>query len=244
MTTATPPAKPQRYMGPATLVDILHMTDMVRQFTFALPEEAGTFREGQFSQMHLEKEGKPHRKSYSIASPPSLKNHIQLCVNLVPGGFVSTWFFSLEVGAKVQVSLPYGVFGLPQELPHTLVFVGTGTGISPLRSMIHTLFERGCDKEIYLIYGNRYEADILYRDEWEGYIKAHKNFHFIPTLSRDEQWQGEKAYVQDVVQKHFGERWEGIHFFGCGLTAMCKTLKEQLLSMGVPKEFMHFEQFV
>ena len=121
--------------------------------------------------------------------------------------------------------------------------MGTGTGIAPLRGMIHRLYEQGCTKDIWLIFGNRYETDVLYDNEWRELEKKHKNFHFIPTVSRPKNWKGETAYVQDIVKKTFAGRTEGLDFYGCGLVPMCQQLKAALLEMNIPKERIHFEQF-
>lgn len=236
--------KPRFY--PAKLVKIVLLSETVKHFVFEYAADADIhFTAGQFMQVHLEKDGQPHKKSYSIASSPSLtsKKQIELCIKRVEGGYVSNWFFGLKVGDTIQTSLAYGVFVVREPWQEDLVFVGTGTGVAPLRGMIIDLYERGCTKNIWLIFGNRYETDILYRDEWEALTKKYSNFKFIPTVSRSKEWTGEKAYVQEVVKKTFAGRTDGVDFYGCGLVPMCKELKEALLGMNIPKEKIHFEQF-
>ena len=234
--------KPRFY--DAKLTNVTFLTPTVKHFVFEYPEGAdASFIAGQFMMVHLEKDGRPHKKPYSIASSPSLKNKIELCIKLVEGGYVSNWFFGLKEGAVIHTSIPYGVFTMREPWQDNLVFVGTGTGIAPLRGMIQNLYEKGCDKEIWLIFGNRYETDILYEPEWRALEKEKKNFHFIPTISRPKNWTGETAYVQEVVKKVFAGRTEGLDFYGCGLVPMCKTLKETLVQMNIPKERIHFEQF-
>ena len=231
----------------AKLVEIKNLSDTVKHFVLEYAPDADiSFTAGQFLQVHLEKDGQPHKKSYSIASSPSLtsKHRLELSIKLVEGGYVSTWFFGLKVGDILRTSLEYGVFTVKQPLEENLVFVGTGTGIAPLRGMIQKLYEDGCTKNIWLIFGNRYENEVLYNDEWQALLKSKPNFKFIPTVSRPKTWTGETAYVQDVVKKTFaGKAQSGYDFYGCGLVPMCKALKETLLGMGVPKEKIHFEQF-
>lgn len=240
------PEKPRFY--DAKIVKIVSLSETVKHFVLQYAPEADTrFTAGQFLQVHLEKEGKPHKKSYSIASSPLLaqqKNQLELCIKIVEGGYVSTWFFSLKEGDVIQTSLAYGVFTPRQPYQDNLVFVGTGTGVAPLRGMIHYLYENGFDKNVWLIFGNRYETDVLYSDEWRALEKKYPGkFHFIPTVSRGKSWTGETAYVQDVVKKTFAGRTAGLDFYGCGLVPMCQQLKATLLEMGIPKEMIHFEQF-
>ena len=237
--------KPRFY--DVTVSKIVSLTDTVKHFVLDYPKDADArFVAGEFMMAHLEKDGKPHKKPYSIASSPSLaeqKNQIELCIKLVEGGYVSTYFFNLKESDVLHTSIPYGVFTIREPWQNNLIFIGTGTGIAPLRGMIQNLYEKQCTKDIWLIFGNRYETDILYESEWRELEKKHKNFHFIPTVSRSPNWTGEKAYVQEIVKNKFGGQTEGLDFYGCGLVPMCQQLKSTLLQMNIPRERIHFEQF-
>lgn len=234
--------KPRFY--DAKLTQIQSLSSTVKHFVLDYAPEADTrFVAGQFMMVHLEKDGKPHKKPYSIASSPSLKNKIELCIKLVEGGYVSTYFFGLKEGDVLHTSLPYGVFTVREPWQDDLIFVGTGTGVAPLRGMIERLYEQGCKKNIWLIFGNRYETDILYDAQWRALEKKHSNFHYIPTVSRGKNWTGETAYVQEIVKKTFAGKTEGLDFYGCGLVPMCQQLKAALIEMNIPKERIHFEQF-
>jgi ferredoxin-NADP reductase len=234
--------KPRFY--DATLTKIISLTSTVKHFVFDYPKEADTsFIAGQFMMIHLEKDGKPHKKPYSIASSPSLKGQIELCIKRVDGGYVSNYFFDLKEGEVIHTSLPYGFFTVREPWEENLIFVGTGTGIAPLRGMIQRLYEQNCGKQIWLIFGNRYENEILYLDEWRALEKQRQNFHFIPTISKPKDWKGETAYVQEIVKKTFAGKTQGLDFYGCGLVPMCQQLKATLTQMNIPKEKIHFEQF-
>lgn len=234
--------KPRFY--DAKLTEIVSLTPTVKHFVFDYPPEADTrFIAGQFMMIHLERDGKPVKKPYSICSSPSLQHRIELCVKLVEGGYVSNYFFNLKVGDVIHTSIPYGVFTIREPWQNNLVFVGTGTGIAPLRGMIQNLYEKNCDKEIWLIFGNRYETDILYEEEWRALEKEKKNFIFVPTISKPKHWTRETAYVQEIVKKKFAGQTDGVDFYGCGLVPMCKALKATLLEMNIPGERIHFEQF-
>ena len=237
--------KPRFY--DATIVKIISLSSTVKHFVLEYAKDAdASFIAGQFMMVHLEKDAKPHKKPYSIASSPKLvkdKNQIELSIKLVEGGYVSTWFFGLKEGDKIHTSIPYGFFTVREPWTENIVFVGTGTGVAPLRGMIHRLYEQNCDKQIWLVFGNRYETDILYLDEWRDMEKKYKNFHFIPTVSRPTNWKGETAYVQEIVKKQFAGKTEGLDFYGCGLVPMCQQLKAALIEMNIPKEKIHFEQF-
>ncbi len=234
--------KPRFY--DVTLTKIVDLTDSVRHFVIEYDKAADSrFLAGQFLMVHIDREGKPHKKAYSIASSPSILPRVELCIKLVEGGFTTNWFWGLKTGDRFQTSIPYGVFTIKEPWQEELVFVGTGTGVAPLRGMIQNLYEKGCQKRITLIFGNRYENEILYESEWREMEKKHPNFRFIPTISRGKSWKGETAYVQDIVKREFEGKIQGKDFYGCGLAPMCRSLRETLLAMGVERQFIHFEQF-
>lgn len=199
------------------------------------------FKSGQFAQIFVPHEGKVRRTSYSIASSPSHEDYFELCVTLVDGGVSSTYLHNLKVGDKVQAMAPLGTFTLKDE-SKDFVFISTGSGVAPFRSMIHDLLSRGTAKNIYLVYGHRFEPDLLYRREWENLAKANPNFRCTFTLSRDTNWKGPRGYVQDQIAGFVPDPASKNHFI-CGLNNMITAVNDKLLSLGVPKEQIHFERY-
>src|SRR3989338_2825779 len=98
--------KPRFY--DATLTQIVNLSSTVKHFVLQYAPDADiNFIAGQFMMVHLERDSKPHKKPYSIASSPSLckKGQIELCIKHVEGGYVSTYFFGLKEGDKLHTSL-------------------------------------------------------------------------------------------------------------------------------------------
>ena len=73
---------------------------------------------------------------------------------------------------------------LPFEVEQELVFVATGTGIAPFRSMIRDLLRKGFQRNIWLLFGTRYERGIPYDEEGQLLESYYPQFHYIPTVSR------------------------------------------------------------
>ena len=84
-------------------------------------------------------EGEEITRAYSIASAPSANGHFAFCLNRVQDGFMSNYLCDLEEGAEISFQGPFGDFILRPRLRDT-VFIATGTGIAPFRSMLHALF--------------------------------------------------------------------------------------------------------
>ena len=113
--------------------------------------------------------------------------------------------------------------------------------------MLQYLFQPGAapgpDKEIWLIFGVRSEADILYRDEFESMARKHQNFHFVPTLSRPgKDWQGHTGYVQTQVERYLASK-RGLHAYVCGLTRMLDDVRQRLETMGYGPEAISCERY-
>ncbi len=173
------------------------------KFTEAIPLE---FQAGQFVIVNVPKDGLVVKRAYSIASPPHDKGAIELCIQHVEKGIASTFFWKLKEGMAIDLSGPHGKFLLKEPMDsYEPIFMATGTGVAPLRSMIHDLVQRRAIKDIWLFFGCRYENSMLYDSEFRSLAAMRRNFHYIPTISRPKEWRGEVGHIQHTFQKHIKE---------------------------------------
>lgn len=151
---------------------------------------------------------------YSIASSPT-RDELEFCVGRVPGGqMTSELAVDLEVGDTVTLRGPYGDLLLEEPSSRDIVFLATGTGVAPLKSMIDYIFESGRDtyeattRDIWLILGGAWADTLPYYESFQSYANERDNFHFVPTVSRESyltDWGGETAYVQYILAKYLAE---------------------------------------
>ncbi len=202
------------------------------------------FEAGQFVNIVADIDGKTVKRPYSIDSPPHWKGYIDLCWKRVEGGLMTNHLWKFHEGEKLTVQGPLGRFTLKRPLPKTIIFVSTGTGIAPFRSMIHSLFNENASCEIWNIFGNRYVEDILYQEEFEKLAKEHKNFRNVFTVSRPKPgtWNGETQYVQFMLKKYIPDPKDK-HIYICGLTNMINEVQKTALEMGFTKEQIFFEKY-
>lgn len=201
------------------------------------------FTAGQFAVVLCPKEGTWIRRAYSIASEPGKKDRFDLVVKLVQGGVVTNWFWGLKEGARFRVHAPFGKFILPERIDFDVIFVATGTGIAPFRSMIRHLLPAGFRRRIWLLFGSRYEKMIPYQAEWLELAARHPNFTYIPTISRPSpDWKGETGYVQTKIEKFFAQP-AGRRVYICGLNEMIQAAQEALLKQGFKKEQIACEKY-
>lgn len=236
------------------------------------PYEAGQF----VSAVAHDENGKQQTRAYSIASASS-GNRFELCVNRVENGFFSNHLADLPdlpVGGTIQIHGPHGHFVLQQPVTDS-IFVATGTGIAPMRAFTQSLFpesgpdsggDRSNGKEIWLVYGTRYETDIYYKDEFEALEKRVPNFHYLPTLSRaQDSWTGLRGYVQEHVARIVEERAARLglalpqppvdpatppselkfdcYTYICGLNFMVSSVRDRLAGFGWHKKQIVFERY-
>jgi ferredoxin-NADP reductase len=140
------------------------------------------------------------------------------------------------------------------------IFIATGTGIAPFRSMLHWLLDtigdgrsrpssldaggaRHQGKQLYLIFGNRTEKDIYYHDEFQRLAKDHANFQYLPTLSRGgPEWKNLRGYVQEHVPMLAAGRTD-MHAYICGLDKMVKANRDILKSLGWDRTSIRYEKY-
>jgi NAD(P)H-flavin reductase len=243
-------------------------------FEFVLDElESFPFSAGQFvTAVADDANGKQQTRAYSMASAPR-GNRFDLCVNRVEEGFFSNHLADLPdlpIGATLQVHGPHGYFTLREPITDSIL-VATGTGVAPMRGFTQWLFpkdgpDRSEGKDIWLVYGTRYESDIYYREEFEALARRKPNFRYLPTLSRaSEGWDGLRGYVQEHVAKIVEERAArlglplpqpapdpatppselrfDIHTYICGLNPMVAAVRERLAGYGWHRKQIVFERY-
>lgn len=204
------------------------------------------FVPGQFVTLDLPIHEKPNKRwrSYSIASWPDGTNVFELLIVLLEDGAGTPWIFkNIEVGSDFTLRGPQGVFILHEEnLQRDLFLISTGTGIAPFRSMTqHIKLHNTRHENIYMLFGCRTQKDLLYYDELKQLETELSNFHFLPTLSR-EDWEGKKGYVHALYEELCANK-QPASFFLCGWKAMIDEAKKRIQDLGYDRKAIHQELY-
>jgi NAD(P)H-flavin reductase len=142
----------------------------------------------------------------------------------------------------VEIKGPLGYFVL-RNPGRDAVFVATGTGIAPFRSMLKAHLGHGAHQRYTLVFGVRFEANLLYREEFEALERRHPNFEFWPTITRpDEGWSGRRGRVQ----AHLGEALEtnrDVDVYICGMREMVDEVRALLKGFGLDRRQIIFEKY-
>ena len=226
----------------ARLIRSFEIAPQVRHFEFEVPEvETLEFSPGQFVSMSAAIGDKTITRAYSIASCPN-GNRFELCLNLVEDGHFSPLLFAMQPGGTVDIAPPLGFF-VWRRPDSDAILVATGTGIAPFRGMLQQRFAGESRSTVHLIFGVRYAASLMYREEFDRLAEAHGSFQFWPVLSRpDADWKGRTGHVQEHVMEALGERRD-VDVYICGLKAMVDDLRGRLKAAGLDRKRIVYEKY-
>jgi len=228
------------------VIDVIDESDLVKRYFIRFPDEIPfSFKAGQFVMLDLPIKSKVTNRSYSIASAPSTDNIFELAIVINPDGIGTPYIFeNIRINSVVKCTKALGKFGLPEIIDDDLCFICTGTGIAPIRSMTLEIYNRNLPhKNIFLVFGNRWTKDILYRKEMESLEKKYPEFKFIPVLSRENSgWKGHKGYVHPLYEELFADK-RPAQFYICGWPDMIKEARQRIEVMGYEKKRIRFELY-
>lgn len=224
----------------------------VRHLVFSRTDGAPfEFSPGQWVNLILPQAGAEDlKRSYSIASRPAGSPMFELAVTRVAGGPGSEMLHALPEGATLRAIGPHGLFTREADDAAPSLFVATGTGLAPFRSMIDAALAAGSRAPLWLLFGARFEEDILYRDEFETLARELPNVRYEITLSRaGSTWAGRSGYVQLHVPEMLAALAAAApeaaaHVYVCGLDRMVSTVKDLCRTqLGVDRKRVHVERY-
>jgi len=219
----------------------------VAEVRFFVPRAEFAFRPGQYMIFQIPS-GDGHeviRRSYSISTPPSDKRHFEICVRAVAGGHGSNWVHRLRTGAKITCEGPVGDFVLADD-DLDIVMVATGTGMSPIKSMLLHLLDQRSTRRVRLLFGVRTVQDLFYTDLLRGLEAHYPQFSYEIVLSSPDPalWAGAKGRVTQLVDARVStDDAARTEAYLCGSRGMIGDVSAILRAKGVAPERIHFENF-
>ena len=241
-------------MKRAELVEVTTLTHDVIEMLFAMREpETLSFQAGQFISIAVPPVGdlKQVLRSYSIASAQGDGGTFRLCVKLIPGGRASTYFSELQLGDEISFLGAFGHF-IVKRPDIAKVFIATGTGLAPFKAMTEQLLSEDTHAEISVLFGVRHEKDLFYTKFFSN--KESSRVQFLPTISRPEldvtsvgtilglslhTFVGRVTTLLEKNEWYKGEK----DFYICGNGSMIDSVRELLLSKGIPPARIIFEKY-
>jgi len=201
-----------------------------------------TFEPGQYIDVLLPG---GRRRSFSIASPPHDARPLELHVRRVAGGEFTDRLFQDMRPSLLTIEGPLGNFAYRPRAANAapLVFIGGGTGIAPLLSILRHLIENGIERDMRLYWGVRSECDLYAQATLEGLSRRAASFAYLPVLSEaGPAWRGATGWVHEAALKGI-EDLEAIEVYAAGPPAMIAAIQGEYDSRGSAKTGLYFDSF-
>jgi len=188
------------------------------------------------------------RRAYSMANAPEPQGVIDLDLHIrhSPGGlFTDQLFNSMQEREKLQLEGPLGTFFL-RDSERPVIFLATGTGYAPIRSMILDAINWGKPRPMTFYWGARTKDDLYLMDEVVEIAAQHEQLTFVPVLSRprvEDEWTGRVGYVQDLALADIPDP-SGHDVYACGSPAMVDAARSAFCSRGLGTDHFFADPFV
>lgn len=202
------------------------------------------YKAGQFCQIRNPNDTNPNEPhSFSIASSPHTKQYLEFCYKVY--GNWTKILSGEKIGEMLQIFGPLGKFTWEDTIQHA-VFLAGGVGIVPMLSILRYNLAQNITTPVTVIYGNRTEGDIAYRDELAYLISKSPDSSIVNVLSAvkdTDSWGGYRGFVTKEILEKEVDFTKNQMFFLCGPPIFVQLMKDLLKRCNVPQESTKQELF-
>ncbi len=233
----------------ATVRSIHPETPEVKTFTLTLLHWS-PHRPGQHYDIRLTApDGYQAQRSYSIASEPGRSGEIDLTVERLEDGEVSTYLHDVVIpGDQIEVRGPIGgYFVWEPGMGGPLLLVAGGSGIVPLMAMLRHRAVTGAHVPVRLLYSARTREDIIYAGELDRLCQqgdGPPEIYYTLTRAQPPGWTGYSRHIdRAMLQEVAAPLGEALHVYVCGPTLLVESVANQLVGLGVEPAAIKTERF-
>ena len=187
------------------------------------------------------------RRSFSMANPPHDDELIQLHVRHVPGGsFTDHVFGKMKERDILRFEGPHGTFFLREDSDKPIVFVASGTGFAPIKSVIEHALAEEVKRPMTLYWGGRRPKDLYLNDLPLKWAAEHPGFRYVPVISDalpEDAWTGRTGFVHRAVMEDFPDL-SGHQVYACGVPVMVDAARSDFVARcGLPEDEFYADSF-
>ncbi len=230
---------------PCRVQRLQRLADDVMQIDLKLPaNERLQFLAGQFIEFLL-RDGS--RRSYSMANAPHDDEFLQVHVRHLPGGlFTDHVFGKMKERDILRFEGPLGTFFLREDSDKPLVFVASGTGFAPIKSIIEHAIHAGINRPMTLYWGGRRPKDLYLNDLAERWMRDRPGFSYVPVVSDAlpaDGWTGRTGFVHRAVMEDLPDL-SGHQVYACGVPVMVEAARADFVARcGLPESEFYADSF-
>lgn len=239
------PVPPQRML--ATVAGVKHLTHDMAMLCL-VTKGAASFRPGQFAMLSLP--GRGEIRAYSMCNIANDAGQWNFIIKRVPEGSFSNAILEASHGETIEVDGPYGVAYLKEDSPRDILCIAGGAGLSPMLSILRGAGASDAlqSRELHFFYGGRAPRDICHEQMLAGDATlAGRVLHrsaISDDATLDVEWNGERGYIHEVVERHLGERIKDFEIYLSGPPPMTDAVQKMLvIKHRVPMQQIHFDRF-
>lgn len=232
----------------ASVANINPETASVKTFTLKLPAWM-RHRAGQHYDIRLTAEdGYQTQRSYSIASEPEREGEVDITVERIEDGEVSTYLHDVVVpGDQVEVRGPIGGYFIWEaSMTDPLLLIAGGSGVVPLMSMLRHRAASGANNPTALLYSSRNFEDVIYYNELDRLSRTNGGAQVFHTLTRSQpaDWKGYARRIDEAMLREVaGPLGRSAQVFICGPTLMVESAANALVKIGIDSNRIRTERF-
>ena len=233
----------------------LYVTEIIEEthdvYTFRLqgdPLCRFVYWPGQFCSLVLNIDGKKVVRSYTISSTPTRPFVLEVTIKRVPSGLVSNWMpNNVKVGDRLEIAGPKGKFSLiPGKVPEKILFLGAGSGVTPVMSMGRWLCDVSADIDIQFFNSIRSPDDIIFKNEIEYMAERYSMFSSVAlseTRGSKGEWQGMSGRISEPLLNLVSPDLHDREIYMCGPEGFMDAAKDLLAQMNFDLSRLHSESF-
>ena len=187
------------------------------------PAERLQFRAGQYIDILLADDQK---RSFSIANAPHNDAYLELHVRHQPGGYFSEHVFHhLQPREMMRFKGPLGSFFMQDDSDKPILFLASGTGFAPIKSMIEHAMHNDIKRPMVMYWGARVRDELYMDDLARSWEKEIPGFRYVPVLSESpvsDMWNGRRGLVHEAVLEDFADL-SAYQVYACGAPVMVEA---------------------
>ncbi len=202
------------------------------------PENSFSYKPGQFLTVRIpsDQDGGAAR-CYSLCSSPQLNEQLKITIKRTRNGYGSNWICDNVVeGDVLEVLRPAGTF-VPHTLDTDFLLFAAGSGVTPVMSILKSVLAAGTGI-VTMIYANRDEQSVIFRDELISLAKGHPGrlniVHWLETVQGIPDLSAMTALAAPYADREA---------FICGPGPFMDCIERALGDVGMPAERIHIERF-
>lgn len=230
---------------PARVEHLEKVVDDVALVRLKIPaNERLQFKAGQYLEVIM-RDGR--RRSFSLANAPHDDALLELHIRHLPGGaFTDPLFATGKVKDIWRFEGPFGSFFLREESDKPIIFVASGTGFAPIKSIIEHANHVGITRPMVLYWGGRRPKDLYLAHLAKAWEDKYDHFSFIPVVSdalAEDDWRGRTGFVHRAVMEDFPDL-SGYQVYACGAPVMVDAARRDFVGhCALPEEEFFADAF-